>query len=408
VVTGRTRLDAGSWPAALGGTANDRTAPVPLTGELQVRWRVDLPHEQVGAVRVAADGALIVLAEDRITALDGPVVRWSVRTDGPAYLWFLLDNGLFVTQEAGNLVVREQRTGASTATIAVSHFSHPTLLPNGLVAFVDGQYGSPVLCAATLTGQRRWERRLQSRWPDAPLLVWSNQVIVADGANLRSFTAEGAPEWTVTVETATLPRTSAVPAPVGAEPPPGELGPLLMGLPSGPILVNFEADDRHGYLVVDPHTAEVRALPAHLPIRGMAVPLRNGEPQRELVVLHGWSEKDDYSQFRPTVTVVDVNTGATVFQHVVAAEPHSMVAGSTGTVAVAGGPSWERWTKYKWAQDFYPIADWYYVLLFDSSEIRGEWRPGEPITGSLAVGPDGDLLVPLQGALVSLGGPAAG
>lgn len=401
MATGRAHLDAGSWPAALGGIANDWTAPVPLMGEMRVRWRIDLPHERVGAVRVAADGALVVSTEDGITALDGPVVRWSVHTDGPAYLWFLLDNGLFVSQETDNLVVREQRSGARVATIDASFTSQPTLLPNGLVAFVDGQHGSWALCAATLTGQRRWERPLQG-WSAAPPVVRSDQVIVADGATLRSFNGEGTPGWTVALETATLPRISAVPVPAGAQPPAGEVGPLLMCLPSGRILASFEADDRHGYLVVDRAAGEVRALPAHLPIRGMVVPLR-GEPHRELVVLHGWSQKDDFSQFYPTVTAVDVNTGTAILQHVVAAEPHSMVAGSTGMVAVAGGPSWERWTKYKWAQDFYPIRDWYYVLLLDSAGVRGEWRPGEPITGSLAVGLDGDLLVPLQGALVSLG-----
>jgi len=42
------------------------------------------------------------------------------------------------------------------------------------------------------------------------------------------------------------------------------------------------------------------------------------------------------------------------------------------------------------------------VLFLDQNGVRAEWKAGKPITGPLAVGADGDLLVPVAGELVSL------
>lgn len=77
-----------------------------------------------------------------------------------------------------------------------------------------------------------------------------------------------------------------------------------------------------------------------------------------------------------------------------------MAAGSNGVVAVAGSPSAEHWSRYQ--ADFDLTGDCY-VLFLDKAGIRGEWKPDKPVVGPLAIGANGDLLVPLSGELVSIG-----
>jgi hypothetical protein len=77
-----------------------------------------------------------------------------------------------------------------------------------------------------------------------------------------------------------------------------------------------------------------------------------------------------------------------------------MVAGSASPVAVAGSPTPERWSRYHGPG--FDLTDHCYVLFLDESGVLGEWKPGKPVTGPLAVGIDGDLLVPVSGELVSL------
>ncbi|MFL6125570.1 hypothetical protein, partial [Actinophytocola sp.] len=75
-------------------------------------------------------------------------------------------------------------------------------------------------------------------------------------------------------------------------------------------------------------------------------------------------------------------------------------AGSNGVVAVSGGRSREQWSRFNRAG---LDRNDYYVLFLDRTRVRGEWKPDRPVTGPLAVGADGDLLVPLPGELVSVG-----
>jgi len=95
-------------------------------------------------------------------------------------------------------------------------------------------------------------------------------------------------------------------------------------------------------------------------------------------------------------------SGDVVQRHRMRAAVRSIVAGANGSVAVAAAPTWERWTKYHGWVGF-DLRDDCYVLFLDGDGPRGEWTAGSPITGPLAVGADGDLLVPVSGELVSLG-----
>jgi len=133
----------------------------------------------------------------------------------------------------------------------------------------------------------------------------------------------------------------------------------------------------------------------------MAVPLYDDDAKRELLVVPGWLEDDGRGQFREVVTVVDIGSGARVLHHFVPEAPRAMAAGSTGLVAVAGGPTWDRWTKHK-DSPFYNLPDECYVHFLDKSGVRGEWRPGTFVTGPLAIGAAGDLLVPVLGELMSV------
>lgn len=80
----------------------------------------------------------------------------------------------------------------------------------------------------------------------------------------------------------------------------------------------------------------------------------------------GWPRRNTFSQFFPTVVVVDI-----------------------------------VWARYHRAD--FDLANDCYVLFLDKTRIRGEWKPDKPVVGPLAIGPNGDLLVPLSGELVSIG-----
>jgi hypothetical protein len=383
-----------SWQSPLGGPANDRTSLLPLTATGRVRWRVPIAHHVAG-ISVAADGTCVVSAGSGITALDGPTIRWSVDTS-TTWSPLLLDNGMLVTGETDGLVVREQRTGRLAHKIREPHLrSSPAVLPNEFLTFLTWRPspsrlgGRTVLRATTPDGRSGWQHELGG-WSRGRPLVQSGCAIVSDGTILRAFDDTGDPVWTIDLRQ------------VATEPGEVEVKGPLVGLPGERILVAVTVRTPHmvGYAVADTRQGTVKRLPAHLPPERLAVPLPDGE--RELLVVPGWPEKDDYGQHVPTVTAVDIATGAREFQHVVPTAADSMVAGSNGLVAVAGSPAPDRWNAYHWP-GLFDLTDQCYVLFLDKAGVRGEWKPGSPVTGPLAVGADGDLLVPVSGELVSLG-----
>jgi outer membrane protein assembly factor BamB len=386
-------LDDGSWPAPSGSGANDRTSRCPLSGGGGVRWRVDLRSRHVTGISVAANGTCFVTSDSGLLALDGPVVRWATGPV-PHRGCLLLGDGLLVVTETAGLVVREQGTGAIVSTIGTA-LSAPVSTAKGQLAFLASREGERVLRATTLTGEVRWEVRLNAV-PHTPL-VHHDHVIVTEGTVVRAFDRDGAPVWSAD-------RHGFRAAPDALDRPhePGEVDGPLVGLSAGRVLVPLRSDDVMGYLVVDPLRGEVGAIPAHLRPGAPVVPLHDPGTGRELLVLPGWPEFDDHGERRPAVTVVDVESGAVVQHLRVPAEVDSAVAGSTGVVAVAGSPSWDRWSQYQGWPGF-DLRDECYVLFLDENGRRAGWKPGKPVTGPLAVGAEGDLLVPVSGQLVSLG-----
>jgi hypothetical protein len=341
----------------------------PLSGTGKVRWRVALPGRHVTGISVAADGRCFAATESGVVALDGPVVRWTA--DTLAY-WgcLLLDGGLLVTAGADGCVVREQRTGAVAGTIEGTPRSAPMPLAGGLLVFLTS---GNVLRATALTGEMRWETEVPAL---ASPLVWHDIVFVAERAAVRAFDQSGSPLWRVVLA--------------------GEVDGSLVGLPGGNVLVPVRGEDHIGYLELDPGGG-VRPVPVHLPPGDLVVPLPGG-----LLVLPGWPERDEFGEWHPTVTIVDSATGTVLQRHRVHADVHSIVAGVNGLAAAAGSPTWEYWTKYHGWPGFDLRGDCS-VLFLDRDGPRGGWTAGRPITGPLAIGADGDLLVPVSGELVSLG-----
>ena len=371
------------WQSPLGGPANDRTSRFPLTAKGDVRWCVPLPYDDVMGISVTAEGTCFVSAGEGITALDGPVVSWSVATD---VIWspLLLDDGLLVTGETDGLTVREQGTGRLVDTIEVSRLrSDPVALPNGLVAFLTSRGSKIILRAVTPTGQWAWEQALLG-WSLGRPLVQADHVIVADGATLRAFSAAGDPVWTVE-----LGQLEEQAGDVGVDGP-------LVGLSERRVLTAFRTPQEGGYALVDTRSGTVEALPTQLPAKSLAVPLAAGD----LLVAPGWPARNTFGQFFPTVVVVDIVTGDRLIEREVPWAADSMAAGSTGVVAVAGSPSAAHWSQHH--RPGFELTHDCYVLFLDKTRVLGEWKPEKPVTGPLAVGSDGDLLVPLSGELVSI------
>lgn len=380
-MTDETGLDGGPWPCPAGDGANRRTSTVPLSGKGDVRWRAALFTRHVTGVTVAADGTCFVTSEAGLLALDGPVTRWAVDSSALRGC-VLLGDGLLVTLGTDGLVVREQRTGALVSVIETAPLSPPVPMTGGLLVFLASRERERVLRAVTLTGRLRWEVRLDDVW--YPPIVWHGDVLVTEGTAVRAFDGAGSPLWSVDRPHAT-----------------GEVDGPLVGLPDGNVLVSVRADDVIGYLVVDPRRREVRAVPAHLRPGALVVPRHDEDTGHELLVLPDWPETDTHGDPRPTVSIVDSTTGAVVLRQHVPAEVGGMAAGVTGPVAVAGSPDWDRWARYQGWPGF-DLRDDCYVLFLDKDGPRAWWQAGKPVTGPLAVGVDGDLLVPVAGELVSL------
>jgi PQQ-like domain len=344
-------------------------SPFLLSGAGKVRWRVALPGRHVARLSVAADGMCFVATEGGVVALDGPETRWAADV---VACWgcVLLEGGLLVTAGAGGCVVHEQRTGAVVGAIGVTPMSAPMPMAGGLLVFLTS---GNVLRAMTVTGEERWAAEVPAR---ASPLVWHDTVFVAEGMAVRAFDRAGGLMWRIGLA--------------------GEVDGSLVGLPGGRVLVPVCGDDHIGYLVLGP-CGEVRQVPAHLPPGDLVVPLPGG-----LLVLPGWPVRDDLGEWHPTVTIVESGTGSVVQHCRVRADVHSIVADAKGLVAVAGSPTWEYWTKYHGWPGF-DLRDDCYLLFLDKDGVRGVWTAGRPITGPLAMGVDGDLLVPVSGELVSLG-----
>jgi hypothetical protein len=98
----------------------------------------------------------------------------------------------------------------------------------------------------------------------------------------------------------------------------------------------------------------------------------------DLVVAPGWPARNTFSQFYPTVVVVDVATGERLIERVVPWAADSMAAGSTG-VAVAGSLSAAHWSPQH--RPGYELTHTCYVLFLDETRALGEWKPERPITG---------------------------
>jgi hypothetical protein len=342
------------------------TSPFPLSGKGTVRWRAALPGRSVGPISVAADGMCFVGTEGGMVALDGPETRWFADTDAGCVL---LDDDLLVATRADGYVVREQRTGAVVSAIeATPRWPLMPMAGGQLVFLASGD----VLRATTLTGETRWETTVR---PTPVLLVWHDIVFVAEPTVVRAFDRDGGPMWRVELG--------------------GELFGRLVGLPDGNVLVPVHGADHTGFLVLDPG-GDVRRVPAHLPPDHLVVPL-----SEDLLVLHTWDERDDVGEWQPTVTIVDSGTGTVVQHHRVRADVRGIAVGANGLIAVAGSPTREYWLKYHGWPGF-DLRDNCYVLFLDKDGLRGEWTVGEPIGGPVAIGANGDLLVPIAGELVSL------
>lgn len=365
---------------------------IPRLGDDHVRWRHPLPDRVVTGL-AAANGMCFVSSLRGIQALDGPVVRWSVDAECRSCLPH--GDGLLVTNETDALRVRDQHTGSVISAIEATPFTIPVTLADGLVVFVEPAPRESVLRAITLTGEVRWEVGLHSGW-QRPLVLRGGHVVVTEGEVLRAFDQHGSPLWS-----ANRHEFRSGTDVVGQPPGEGRFDGQPVELPDGNVLVPVLADDMIGYFEIDPRDGNVRAAPAHLRPGEPVVPLGDPETGRRLVVMPGWPETDEYGEGRPTVTVVDVDSGVNVLHHRVPSTVDRIVATTPGTAAVAGSPSWDRWDKYHGWPGF-DLGDDCYVMFLDKAGVRAEWKAGKPLTGPIALGARGELLVPVAGELVGL------
>jgi hypothetical protein len=358
------------WPTPWGAESNSRTAAVALSGQGQVAWRIRLPEPDVTAILVAADGTCFVSSPGSLTALRGQAIRWSIDTGSPAGC-LLTGDGHLVTWEAKKLVVRSQETGEAVSAIDAPLRCSPALTPDGLLVFAT----SSALHATTPAGEPVWRRELDEAFSPYPPLVHHNQVVVADRGALRAFDLTGRPLWMVN------------------EGAPGETNGPVVGLPDGSVLAAVRTGDLAGYLVISPSGQQHKL---HLPPRSLAVPLPGN-----LIAVPGWPEEDDSGQFQPVLTLFDIEPGSSLWDHRVPAAVHTMAAGSNGMIAIAGNPSRDRWEKYRDWPGF-DLAGQCYVHFLDKDGLRAQWQPGDRITGPLAVGHAGELLVPVSGDLYGI------
>lgn len=376
MVTEHLAADHGGWPTPWGSLRNDRCAAVPIAEIERVRWAVELPEPGVHALSVGGDGTVYISTPHTLLAVSGSRIAWT-NPAAPFGGCLVLANGLLVVSEAAGLAVRRISDAGLVTMIAAPKHTLPTVVNGRLVYLHSDSPHDHEVRAVDLDGTVHWARRLDfgSSWP--PLAVGS-LVVVADGEALRVFDPGGGVAWEYRGRRG-----------------PGFAGPLI-GLPDGRLLVQYEANDDTATLVVDPVGHTMERIPTHLPLR------RPMATNGSRLALAGWELEDAHGQLKSSLDLLSLPDGRPEDRIPLPTSLISLAASLDGVIAYAASPALDRWTSYRHFPGFEESTRCV-VGLADGDGPMMQWTAPAPISGPIAVGVDGDLLVPVQRQLVSLG-----
>jgi hypothetical protein len=354
------------------------------TATERVRWSSSLPDAPGGTLLPVLDTACVV-ATPAYLCLASP-------EDGVAWLAeketlfpgtpVLLDGDLVARPEDGLLVVRDVRTGETTAAWPEPAMSTPAATPDGDLVF--GRWtaeGGGELTKAGPDGTTRWSLPLSRRLSAAPL-VQRDLVIVGDGPRLRAFGLDGTPRWTADRDGVHAGGSPGAPADDD-----GEIEGPVVALDDA-LLAELRWYSGAGRYVFRPRSATTSRLDPAIPIHGTPTPL--DRPGGGLVAL-GPTEENAW-----VVVSIDLD-GRVVWSHRTVGEPRALLAADGGDVLVFCGPTLDRWQNY---HQWYDLSEECFVRRLDPSGAeRWTWRAPAPLTYRPALDGSGRIYAAAPGHL---------
>ena len=365
---------AGAWSVPAGSQRADRrSTAASIAGVDRVAWSVDLPWEGVTAATVATDGTAFVSGDSSLVAVRDRRIAWSRPAD-PFGGSVLLDGGLLATVTAGSLDVLRQSDGRPVATLPWAGGLLPAVLPGLLVQVEPGG-----LHAVDFGGRTAWRLHLPGTARSSPLVV-DSVLAVVDGRGVRFVSRDGRPLWQVD--------------PVGDDGKPLVPTGLLISQGRGTVVAQVRGAEDYALLLADLRDRSVSRLAVHLPPERPAMVTADG-----LLVTAGWEVHDASQPPAARLTLVDLASGVARSREL-PAQLVGLAGAGDGSFCYAVSPTAERWRDYRHFPGFDRVTRAEVGLL--GSGRAGHWETPGPITGPLAVGAAGEVLVPVAGRLFAL------
>jgi hypothetical protein len=331
----------------------------------RVRWSSHLPDAPDGTLLPALDKACVVAttAYMCLTSSEGGVAWLTEKETIFPGTPVLLPGDLVARPEDGVLVVRDVRTGVTTAAWPEPAMSAPAVAPDGDLVYCRWTAeGGGELKKAGPDGTTRWSRPLSRRLSAAPL-VQRNVVIVGDGPRLRACDLNGTPRWTADRDGVHVTGQPEAPAADDAE----IEGPIVAL--DDALLAELRWYSGSGRYVFHPRSATVARWDPAIPVHGTPTPV--DRPGGGLVAL-GPTEENSW-----VIVLIDLD-GRVIWTHRSAAEPRALLAAAGGDVLVFCSPTLDRWENYhRW----YDLSEECFIRRLDPSGAeRWTWRAPAPLT----------------------------
>jgi hypothetical protein len=236
-------------------------------------------------------------------------------------------------------------------------------------------------------GRERWARRWDAAIPQQPL-VWDQGLALTDGVSLRAYDLEGELLWIADRDgfrdAGDADATTTVPG-----------GGAIARVSDGRFLAKLAGA---GLCVVDATSRTIHPLEGQVGVRpSFAIPEIPGSGRCVAAACPG---REIGNGVWTWGVVARRLNGDVLWEHRLETKPLGVIADAAGTVLVWSSPDKQDWAKYR---HWYELSRECLVHAIDpSGQRRWTWMAPGPLTGSLAIGGEGEVYAAAEGRLWAL------